>query len=93
MFKISLRSDEKAFFKFSRNLFQHNYMIIGAKLGGADGALAPPLFLLSPGICFKLVIYKYFVVKSPKIPVLHQHYLSHFGANGYYTDLAFLKME
>ena len=24
-----------------------------------------------------------FVVKSPKIPVLHQHYLPHFGANVY----------
>lgn len=27
MFKISLRSDEKAFLKFSRNLFKHNYSL------------------------------------------------------------------
>ena len=56
---------------------------IGAKLGGAGGALAPPLFLPSPGICLNQYIYKYFGVKSPKIPVLHQHYLPHFGANDY----------
>ena len=28
---------------------EKRWMIIGAKLGGAGGALAPPLFLLSPG--------------------------------------------
>ena len=53
---------------------------IGTKLGGAGGASALLLFLPSPGI-FALNQYVYiFVVKSPKIPVLHQHYLPHFGA-------------
>ena len=32
-----------------------NSIHIGAKLGGAGGALAPPYFLSSPGICFKIV--------------------------------------
>ena len=41
---------------YSENIFfRESHIFIGAKLGGAGGALAPPLFLTSPGICFKLV--------------------------------------
>ena len=29
--------------------------------------------------------FEFFVVKSPKIPVLHQHYLPHFGAYVYWV--------
>ena len=41
-------------------------------------------FSALPGdFCFKLLYSMFFGVKSPKIPVLHQHYLPHFGANVY----------
>ena len=60
----------------------YSSIIIGAKLGGAAG-----LFLPSPGSCFKV----YRGVKSRKIPILHQHYLSYFGANEYNSNTILLK--
>ena len=61
-------------------------MSIGAKLGGAAGALAPSLFCPPRRFLLYISISKvptFFGVKSPKIPVLHQHYLPHFGAYGH----------
>ena len=56
-------------------------IIIGAELGGAAGARAPPL-LHNPR---KFIVYS---VYSPKFPVpalyvVHLHYLEHFGASVY----------
>ena len=54
-------------------------MIIGAELGSAAGARAPPL-LHNPR---KFIVYS---IYSPKFPVpalyvVHLHYLEHFGAS------------
>ena len=54
-------------------------ILIGAELGGAAGARAPPLFTPRPEI---YSIYVFGGENSPKFPVVHLHYLQHFGASG-----------
>ena len=63
-------------------LFIEFSIIIGAEHGGAAGAQctahAPPLFTPRPEI---YSIYVFGGENSPKFPVVHLHYLQHFGAS------------
>ena len=56
-------------------------IFIGAELGGAAGARAPPLFTPCPKI---YSIYVFGGENSLKFPVVHLHYLEHFGASGHF---------
>ena len=67
----------------------HKYDImnitIGAESGGAAGACAPPLFTLRPEIYSINCAYVSFWGENyTKFPVVHLHYLEHFGASGYF---------
>ena len=66
-------------------------MVIGAELGGAAGARAPPL-LHNPR---KFIVYS---IYSPKFPVpalyvVHLHYLEHFGASDDNNELILQTVE
>ena len=52
-------------------------MIIGAELGSAAGARAPPL-LHNPR---KFIVYCIYSPKFPALYVVHLHFLEHFGAS------------
>ena len=61
-------------------------MLIGAELGGAAGARAPPLFTPCPEIYSIKCAYVFGGENSPKFPVVHLHYLQHFGASVYFSN-------
>ena len=71
--------------KSSKKNHKIKHIIIGAELGGAAGARAPPL-LHNPR---KFIVYS---IYSPKFPVpalyvVHLHYLEHFGASADHASL------
>ena len=70
--------------QFDKWIFCNTLIIVGAELAGAAGAHASPLFTPQPKIySIKCAYLSFWGENSQKFPVVHLHYLEHFGASAH----------